>query len=279
MARGDGLRVGSGPNPGRSGGIPPPVSWNRVNSGGIPESGSRAFQNPLPSGPSFFGSYPRIPRPDRYEAGGAERTGATPPLARCPGHGCGPRWCPRPFPGGGIAPVLFIPAGRLGAEAGGGKRRGPSSALRAAASTSGGREPRRTRSLGETLRLPKRRTVMATLGLAGGTQMATLDPSSRRASTIGFCAGSRPRGRAIWMAARASARRSSAGAGWGWSFPCGASLSRSRIRRAFRGGAYGRRVRPGYAEHEMLGAFPSLWPQSALSRAIRTHGLEGRPPS
>ena len=34
-------------------------------------------------------------------------------------------------------------------------------------------------------RVPKRRTVMATCGLAGGTQMATRDPSPNRASRIG----------------------------------------------------------------------------------------------
>ena len=34
-------------------------------------------------------------------------------------------------------------------------------------------------------RVPKRRTVMARCGLAGGTQMATRDPSSNRASRIG----------------------------------------------------------------------------------------------
>ena len=39
------------------------------------------------------------------------------------------------------------------------------------------------------------------------------------------------------------------------------------------GGAYGRRVRPGYAEHEMLGASPSGWPRSAPSRAIRARDI------
>ena len=34
-------------------------------------------------------------------------------------------------------------------------------------------------------RVPKRRTVMSTCGLAGGTQMATRDPSPNRASRIG----------------------------------------------------------------------------------------------
>ena len=32
--------------------------------------------------------------------------------------------------------------------------------------------------------------------------MATREPSSRRASTIGELAGSKPKGRAMWMAAR-----------------------------------------------------------------------------
>ena len=59
---------------------------------------------------------------------------------------------------------------------------------------------------------------------------------------------------------------------------CGARLSRSRIRRAFRGGAYGRRARSGYAEHK-LGASPSGWPRSATPRAIRSHDVGGRPPA
>ena len=46
--------------------------------------------------------------------------------------------------------------------------------------------------------VPKRRTVMATCGLAGGTQMATRDPSPNRASRIGRGkrAGPRPGARA-----------------------------------------------------------------------------------
>ena len=56
------------------------------------------------------------------------------------------------------------------------------------------------------------RTVTATVGLAGGTQIATREPSSRRASTIGELAGSRPRGRAMWMAARRRADSSRSGA-------------------------------------------------------------------
>ena len=43
---------------------------------------------------------------------------------------------------------------------------------------------------------------MATSGAAGGVQMATLDPSSSRASSIGLAAGSSPSGRAMWIAAR-----------------------------------------------------------------------------
>ena len=54
---------------------------------------------------------------------------------------------------------------------------------------------------------------------------------------------------------------------------CRASLSRSRIRRTFRGGAYGCRVRPGYAERKMLRVFSSGWPRSAPSRAIRTRDI------
>ena len=80
------------------------------------------------------------------------------------------------------------------------------------ACTPSGSAPCATRSSAENVRLPKRRTVMATVGLAGGTQMATREPSSRRASTIGELAGSRPRGRAIWIAALSSAAPSSLGA-------------------------------------------------------------------
>ena len=62
--------------------------------------------------------------------------------------------------------------------------------------TFSGSAPCSTRSAAENDRLPKRRTVIATFGLAGGTQIATRDPSSRRASTMGAVAGSqaeRPR--------------------------------------------------------------------------------------
>ena len=44
--------------------------------------------------------------------------------------------------------------------------------------------------------------------------MATREPSSRRASTIGELAGSRPRGRAMWMAARRRADSSRSGASY-----------------------------------------------------------------
>ena len=71
----------------------------------------------------------------------------------------------------------------------------------ASARTASGSAPCSTKSAAENDRLPNLRTVMATFGLAGGTQMATREPSSRRASTIGAVAGSRPRGRAIWIAA------------------------------------------------------------------------------
>ena len=82
-----------------------------------------------------------------------------------------------------------------------------------------GSAPCATSCAAEKDRLPKRRTVMATCGLAGGTQMATREPSSRRASRIGVVAGSRPKGRAIWIAARSSAAASSAGASIGRSRP------------------------------------------------------------
>ena len=39
------------------------------------------------------------------------------------------------------------------------------------------------------------------------------------------------------------------------------------------------RARTGSAEHEMLGVFPSLWPHSAPSRALRTRDIRTRPPA
>ena len=66
-------------------------------------------------------------------------------------------------------------------------------AVRAARRTASGSEPMRTRSSGENARPPNRRMVMATSGLAGGVQMATLDPSLSLASRIGFVAGSSPK--------------------------------------------------------------------------------------
>ena len=68
--------------------------------------------------------------------------------------------------------------------------------------TVSGRAPWRTRSSAENARPPKRRMVMATWGLAGGVQMATLEPSSSRASRMGRAAGSSPSGLAMWIAAR-----------------------------------------------------------------------------
>ena len=55
--------------------------------------------------------------------------------------------------------------------------------------------------------------------------------------------------------------------------PCGATLSHSRIRRAPRGGAYGRRGRPRDDYHEIWGVFPSLWPRFPTARAIRAHDI------
>ena len=77
----------------------------------------------------------------------------------------------------------------------------------------------RTRSAAENARPPNRRMVMATSGLAGGVQMATLEPSSRRASRMGLAAGSRPSGRAMWIAARWSQAAVSPGASWDSSRP------------------------------------------------------------
>ena len=82
---------------------------------------------------------------------------------------------------------------------------------RAASRTGCGRAPWSTKSWAENARLPKRRMVMATCGEAGGTQMATREPSSSRASRMGTTAGSRPSGRAIWMAARSRAALPRAG--------------------------------------------------------------------
>ena len=55
----------------------------------------------------------------------------------------------------------------------------------------------RARSAALKVRLPNRRMVIATWGLAGGTQIATREPSSSRASMMGVVAGSRPKGRAM----------------------------------------------------------------------------------
>ena len=76
------------------------------------------------------------------------------------------------------------------------------SALRAALYTASGSDPMPTRSLAVNARAPKRRTVIATSGLAGGAEIATLEPSASLASRIGLEAGSSPSGRAIWIAAR-----------------------------------------------------------------------------
>ena len=55
------------------------------------------------------------------------------------------------------------------------------------------------------VRPPKQRIVMAVASAAGGLHTATREPSARRASMIGSVAGSSPSGRAIWIAARATA--------------------------------------------------------------------------
>ena len=56
-----------------------------------------------------------------------------------------------------------------------------------------GSAPWSTSCAAEKDRVPKRRTVIATCGLAGGTQIATREPSPRRASRTGMVAGSSPR--------------------------------------------------------------------------------------
>ena len=71
------------------------------------------------------------------------------------------------------------------------------STSRALCKTRSGSEPISTRSWAEHARPPKRRTVMATCGPAGGTQMATREPSAKRESIMGLAAGSRPSGRAM----------------------------------------------------------------------------------
>ena len=99
--------------------------------------------------------------------------------------------------------------------------------LRARSAVAGGAEhrPREASPLrrrgprAENARPPNRRMVMATSGLAGGVQMATLEPSSRRASRMGLAAGSRPSGRAMWIAARWSQAAVSPGASWDSSRP------------------------------------------------------------
>ena len=67
----------------------------------------------------------------------------------------------------------------------------------AASKTFPGRAFCSTRSAALKVRLPNRRMVIATWGLAGGTQIATREPSSSRASMMGVVAGSRPKGRAM----------------------------------------------------------------------------------
>ena len=63
-------------------------------------------------------------------------------------------------------------------------------------------DPIPTRSAAVKARAPNRRIVIATSGLAGGAEIATLEPSPSLASRTGLEAGSSPRGRAIWIAAR-----------------------------------------------------------------------------
>ena len=93
----------------------------------------------------------------------------------------------------------------------------------AASRTCSGSAPCSTSCAAEKDRVPKRRTVIATWGLAGGTQIATRDPSSKRASRIGMVAGSSPKGRAMWIAARSSAAASSCGASIWLKRPCPSS--------------------------------------------------------
>ena len=64
----------------------------------------------------------------------------------------------------------------------------------AARNTVSGRAPWPTRSSAENARPPNRRMVIATWGFAGGVHMATLEPSSSRASRTGRVAGSSPSG-------------------------------------------------------------------------------------
>ena len=82
-----------------------------------------------------------------------------------------------------------------------------------ACSTTGcGSEPHAVSSSTLKARPPKRRMVMAVTGAAGGLQTATREPSASRASMIGSVFGSSPSGRAIWIAARATASAVSCGA-------------------------------------------------------------------
>ena len=87
----------------------------------------------------------------------------------------------------------------------------PSTAA-ACSTTAAGSEPPAVSSPMVNARPPKRRMVIAGAGAAGGPQMATREPSARRASMTGSASGSLPSGRAIWTAARATASAVSSGA-------------------------------------------------------------------
>ena len=88
----------------------------------------------------------------------------------------------------------------------------PRSTAAAASTTGAGSEPLAVSSSTVKARPPKRRIVIAVVGAAGGLHTATREPSASRASMIGSVAGSSPSGRAIWIAARATASAVSAGA-------------------------------------------------------------------
>ena len=113
MESGGVLRAGRRLNPGLELATLTPI-FCHVDRGGYVAGFSHCmWQNPLPPCSSLFRSYPRIPRPDRHEAQESGRTGATPACRGLLVTGVGPGGAPA-HPRLGVAPVRFIPAGRLG---------------------------------------------------------------------------------------------------------------------------------------------------------------------
>ena len=113
MAGGDGLRAGPGRNLGVFPGTKTPFFWYVDRGVYVPENHLSLYPTPFHYVPQSSVLIPRYPaRPLR--TGRREGTGATPPLTRSLSHGQRPRWCLCPSLVGEVAPVRFIPAGRLG---------------------------------------------------------------------------------------------------------------------------------------------------------------------